>query len=565
MTPGAQNNSVAEAIWYTGSDDEGRTITFELDSQTNQGIMGAILNNGHAITRRMAIITRQDPTVVTTNKYFAKYWDIPNETAIGEEFCVTNVWRYDGNGNAKDSSINIHRVGKLIKLWEFNVNSSLVKRYFSDEPRLVPDILWAHSSAIVFGESFDARVETGNPSAVADTQLVTDVRSFERDKWGIVGFPDPLYYKADVADFVDGPFNQVFTANIDYDLPGLVIEENAEPTGYEVDYRYERPVYLWDRKNHGDFYAKMQIGQPESGKYPPIDILLKSPIDSVDEKYMSIRSIGETGGTAGEGDPYVIVSGIDWHDLPQRGTIRFLTKNRNAVWKYDQKAFTDSPFGDIMLIGSEPLPESTEGTDGTVEPTIDELSLAVLLHDDHNTHCCRLEFMVEGDTVQLQFRVGILDMNEPYEFDVEGTDGIFDNLVKGFMPSSYSVSRWHVQNSAGSDPQNFVSFPGGNSSGTEVWNNLEILSRGEAIWIWWNGLLVTPDPIENAAILPAPVQNISNPYFDLAGDGLNIPGISEVGKVGFRLWPGAKIRSVRIYDQVVGFSEFAYGQLEITE
>ena len=78
-------------------------------------------------------------------------------------------------------------------------------------------------------------------------------------------------------------------------------------------------------------------------------------------------------------------------------------------------------------------------------------------------------------------------------------------------------------------------------------------------------MLVTPDPIENAAILPAPVQNISNPYFDLAGDGLNIPGISEVGKVGFRLWPGAKIRSVRIYDQVVGFSEFAYGQLEITE
>ena len=327
---------------------------------------------------------------------------------------------------------------------------------------------------------------------------------------------------------------------------------------------YERPVYVWNRANHTNFYAKMYIGQPDTGKYPPIDVLFRSPIDSFDDVHVIVRSIGTIGS-----NNFIVIDGANINDLPKRGTIRFLSKNENLIWKYDTKALTDGPSGTVMLIGSDSIPETAEGT---VEPTADEMSVAVILHEDYNTYCCRLEFNVNNtpgsESVQLQFRIGILDMDEEYEFNEAGES---DNLVKGFMPGSFAVSKWFTQNgfwsgpgSTISDPSNFIVYPGGYISGQEVWNKLELMCRDNQLWIWWNGLLITPDLSENMALTPPPIINVSNPYFDIAGSPeAGIPAAPSIGQFGLRLWPGAKLRSIIIRDQAIKFSEMQHNQLQI--
>lgn len=571
QTPGGQGGLLAETIWFTGQDSDGRTIRFDFKPESDPGMLGAILYQGHTLTRRMGIITGRDPTVGSTNKYKIKYWDVANQQTIGDEFVATNVWRYQNYSTTPslvlDKSIRLLEIGYLVKLWEFNIqNTSLVRRYFSDEPRLDPQIIWTHTDSITFGDTLEARIETDNPPAAGDEQLVTDIRTYEKANWGIVTFPDPLYYVAasptgGVSD-LNGPYNSMFSANIDYDLPGLHVVENEDVTGDMTD-TYERPVYLWHRANHANFYTRMYVGQPDSSFYPPIDLLFRSKIDSFDDVYVDIRETGVIGD-----DNYIIVRGVEWGDIPKRGTVRFLTKSRNLVWKYEKKAMTDSLAGNIMLIGESPLPATTEG----IDPAPGEMSIGLILHEDYDTYCCRLEFLVNDEPgtegVQLQFKVGILDMNEEYQFNETSQR---DNLIKGFMPGSYSVSRWFYQDGFWSgpgtttgDPSNFIVFPGGRVLGEEAWNKLEILCRDGEFWIWWNEMLVTPDASENANVLPAPEIDISNPYFDISGDpDKGIPGAPTSGKFGMRLWPGAKIRSLSLRDQAFGFNPLAHGQLEI--
>ena len=350
-------------------------------------------------------------------------------------------------------------------------------------------------------------------------------------------------------------------------MPGLSIEETEDLTDVDVD-RYERPVYFWHRINHGNFYMKAMVGHPDSSDYPPIDILFRSPIDSVSDIYVAIMSIGQVADTTAK--HYCVVRGASWGDLPQRGTLRFLTRNRNMIWRYDQKAFTDHADGTVMLLSEEPFPETSE----TVEPMPGEMSLAVVLHEDYETYCCRLEFSVDNtpgnETIQLQFKVGILDMTVPYEEDI--TEDVSDSLIKGFKDHSYTVSRWFTQNKlwAGpstttSDPSNFVAYQGGYVSGEEKWNKLEIMCRDDELWIWWNEMLVAPSPVDNLNVYPEPVVSVSNPYFDIGGatGAVAIPACPSIGKVGFRLWPGAKIRQIDVRDQAMSHNELQYGQLEV--
>ena len=77
-------------------------------------------------------------------------------------------------------------------------------------------------------------------------------------------------------------------------------------------------------------------------------------------------------------------------------------------------------------------------------------------------------------------------------------------------------------------------------------------------------MLIAPDPTECSYISPAPLINVTNPYFDIAGSpDHGIPAVPAVGKFGFRLWPGTKIRTISVRDQAFGFNEMAHGQLEI--
>ena len=201
MTPGVQNTAVAECAWFTGTNDDGGTIRFDLRSNTNPDMLGALLYNGHTLTRRMAVITGYDTTITTTNKYKAKYWDIPNnKVADNNEFTVTNIWHYEQHDTTPqltvDRSVQLLPVGRLIQLWEFNITSTtLVRRYFSDEPRLDPATVWTLSGSLAFGDTFISRTETDEPTAIGKTQSVNDLRVLEQSQWGIAGLPDALYYK----------------------------------------------------------------------------------------------------------------------------------------------------------------------------------------------------------------------------------------------------------------------------------------------------------------------------------------------------------------------------------
>jgi hypothetical protein len=56
--------------------------------------------------------------------------------------------------------------------------------------------------------------------------------------------------------------------------------------------------------------------------------------------------------------------------------------------------------------------------------------------------------------------------------------------------------------------------------------------------------------------LPTPVA-ISTPYFPV------MPQL-PIGKVALRMFPGAVVRSMEVYDQNIGFNEYTHKQLELT-
>jgi len=388
------------------------------------------------------------------------------------------------------------------------------------------------------------------------------------------------------------PINNQYVADVDPSIPGLIVKQ----TDPEAD--SERPVYVWHRINHNNFYTKMYLAQPAANTFPPYDILLRAPVDSFDDVYLKVirRGVYETGPFRGMN--YIVVKGAHWKDLPPNGVLRTLTGIwRNEVWNYYYKAAFDRWDDDaVALIGMHDpflfdedfIPEiaqDTCGTDvtgstgtggsGTSGPTEfvtvpGNTTVASLLHAEYNAACCRLEFSVtdqsDAEAIQLQFKVGILDMGTPYELDV-GNEPL-DDLVRGMKPGEFAVSRIYTQDgfiingteTPSSEPENFRCYYGGFlptpiNGEREKWNVLEIMYRDEQIWVWWNGLLIPPDPTESAK-LPVPVV-VNTPYFP-------VESTVEYGKVALRLWPGATVRKAEIRDQNLGFNEFSYGQLEIS-
>lgn len=250
MTPGS--NGVPEAAWFLGSDREDRQIRIDMMRESEPGLLGAILYNGNTITRRDAVVVGFDETVLDTNLYKVKMWNVNGEEQIGDEFTAQNVWKYENpeNGDATptrlvlDKTIQLISVGEVISLYQFeisNVNGTRkFKSYFSKKPSLNPNHVWAFTGGVRFGDLLESRddlnhrfgtIGTGTEKEAA-INPVTDVRLFEHDEWGITNFENDLIISDDgeinsIGEYEPGGtiINNSLQAKIDYSIPGLTVVE----------------------------------------------------------------------------------------------------------------------------------------------------------------------------------------------------------------------------------------------------------------------------------------------------------------------------------------------------
>ncbi|MHA2065091.1 MAG: hypothetical protein ACXABY_12010, partial [Candidatus Thorarchaeota archaeon] len=162
-----------------------------------------------------------------------------------------------------------------------------------------------------------------------------------------------------IGAFTDEPsgvaINNQYVADIDPAIPGLVVSETPPQSDQE------RPVFLWHRANHGNVYMKALVGRPDASRFPPIDVLLRAPIDSVDDMYLKVLRRGSLETGPFRGNEFVVLkgAGVGWKQLPTSGTLRIMNgKWRNQTWNWQFKAAFDR-FDDsaVMLIGfSDPFP-----------------------------------------------------------------------------------------------------------------------------------------------------------------------------------------------------------------
>jgi hypothetical protein len=213
--------------------------------------------------------------------------------------------------------------------------------------------------------------------------------------------------------------------------------------------------------------------------------------------------------------------------------------------------------GDVVLIN----PQDNMQYAGDVGDIVE------LLHQEYSSHIVRVEFSYNpvSELVELQFKVGYLDMSLPYEEDIDDEDA--DDFVRGLSPG-YAVSAIYSQagtysgigSQPDASPEGFVCYDGGAQIGgdlNEYWNRLEIMLRDNQVWIWWNQLLIPPSSTLSSA-LSTPVS-IDTPYFPI-----DLDQYRPFGKVGARLWPGATLRRFDVRTQITLYNEFTFGQLEVT-
>ena len=384
--------------------------------------------------------------------------------------------------------------------------------------------------------------------------------------------------------------NNQYIADINPNIPGLIVSETAPQSDQE------RPVFLWHRANHRNVYIKALVGRPDASRFPPIDVLLRAPIDSVDDQYFKVLRRGTIETGPFRNNEFIVVkgAGVGWKQLPSSGSIRILTgKWRNETWSYQYKAAFDSQDDDgVMLIGftdrfpfdvdAVPELEGTGATNATDATNATELEAAAmqtvpnkttvvqLNHDDYTTPAVRLEFSINDATgaeaIQLQMVAGLLDMGRAYELNID--EDLSDDFVRDFRAGTKILSSIMTQDgfivngteTPDTTPESFRVVDGGTlpnplDGELELWNILELMYRDGQLWIWWNGLLIPPSASLTAG-QTNPV-NVTTPYFP-------IDPIYELGKVGLRLWPGAIIRDVEIRDQLISYNEFVHGQLQLT-
>ena len=576
FTPGPQPNGVATNVFVMGRDTSGNLLKFEFMPEKDPDLLGSLLYKGNSITKKMAVIVGYTATVPTDNRYVLKEWDIIGSKAKGSDFTARNIWNFANPTNAAsgsnpqrltlDSSKNLLKIGTLVDIWSFktgaNSSGNIYRYFFSKEPSLDTTYLWAEADSVSFGNNLIYRNESasvnvdlsGNdPGPVPPSIMGGDVRNLERDRWGITGYDDPLIFTTPASTDITG-------GNYDVNLDSRVVVDNTIP-GMRIDGPSDettpvRPIFLWNRSNHTDSYIKLLVGRPENSNFTPIDVIFRSPIDSFESKYLFVSAVDSA-----DGIKLVSTCGLGFADIPPSGSIRNLTPGprRNSVFEYSRKVVSvDGSITSgyscpgVMLVGYD------EEDNSLVEPG----DVFEILHNDYDSNIVRLNWEVEpvSNIQRLQFRVGRLDTSRIYENNIQSD---VDEFVRGMRPGFYSSSTYSqagLWTGVGSKPSTslpqFSIFDGGYmSNGTvdEGWNTLEIMIRENQLWIWWNKLLIPPDPANNLS-LPTPVVD-GMPYF---------PVNYGTGKIGLRMFPGSKLRTIELRSRLTMFNEFTNGNLVIT-
>lgn len=589
FTPGAAG--VAQCVWFMGKDNDGNQIRFEILPEAEPGLFGALLYKGHLISKKMGVVVGYAATILSTNHYTIREWDIDAQKPLGDPFTAKNVWQYANPENPAsgqnpktlllDSSVDLLPVGTLVDLWFVKVGEvagePIRRYYFSKKPTLNPNHMWSWVGQCQFGDVNVSRSEIqpgpGSGDKVGSAQ-VSNIRNFERLLWGLTGYDDPLvsYDIASTAGTEVADISKQHRAVVDTDLPGLkVMGASDAPDDFS-----ERPVWLWNRRNICNALVRVDLGRPDSSSFTPYDIILRAPIDEHTEKYMKVVGKGTINGLH-----YVRVSGVHFHDLPPFGSVRVLVpgENSNQIFNYNRKFIFPSsvgavegntePTGGFVSDFTSNLVDSIVLTGGASDNTPypgDVGDIIELLHQEYSSPVVRVEFSYDSDTglVQVQFKVGTLDMSLPYEEDILADDA--DDYVRG-LAAGYAVSAVYSQTGTftgvgtqpEASPEGFICYEGGaqiGGSSSEYWNTLEIMLRDNQVWIWWNNLLIPPNSILSQSLL-TPVT-ITTPYFTIEQDPNR-----AFGKVGTRMWPGAKVRRMDVRTQMSIYSEFQHGQLEL--
>ena len=140
-----------------------------------------------------------------------------------------------------------------------------------------------------------------------------------------------------------------YRGEIDTSLPGMKVEEN-DLTGSP-----KHPITIWDRHNHDDAYMKILLGRPSESKYPPIDVLLRAPIDSYDTKYFEIYERGIINEGTLSGSHYILCRNISYDDLGDSGYIYPLNgEYEGYIWHYTHKFYHYD--NTVVLIGESQFP-----------------------------------------------------------------------------------------------------------------------------------------------------------------------------------------------------------------
>lgn len=584
FTPGSTGQ--VQCVWFTGRDDDGNLTRFDLRPETTPDALGAILYKGHLITKQMGVIVDYPSTVISTNQYTVKQWDPDHAKPVGDSFAAKNVWQYQNPENPAsganprtlilDATIDLLQIGTLVDLWYFKVGETagepINRYYFSRRPALNPNHLWNWSGCVQFGDMLTARLET-QPGPATDAKIaaesVLSLRDFERHSWGMTGIDDPVV-SFDLAEVIGTEAADLTTQNraiVDSDLPGLRVLD-ASPAS-EESYFTERPVWLWHRQSYYNTLVTADIGRPAGNLFSPYDFVFRANIDEYAERYMRVVGTGTVSGLR-----YVRVTGVHFHDLPAFGTIRILGGTaQGQVFTYNRKLI----FPSSLLEGNSPTDPGDAiesivlvgGTDHNVVYPGSEGDYVELVHQDYDSPVVRVEFSTNSLTGlnEVQFKVGRLDMSSAYEQDDDPAgDAEIDDLMRGLAPG-YTASATYSQlgtfTGVGSQPQaspdGFVIYEGGAQVGgteAEYWNRLEIMVRDSQVWLWWNGLLVPPSPTASST-LPTPVV-VNTPYFPI-----DLYPYNRTGKVGVKLWPGAKLRRMEVRSQISTFNEFMHGGLAL--
>lgn len=553
MTPGP--TGIPECVWFMGLDSGGNLCKFALQQNSAPGLLGTLLYKGSLLTKQRAIITGHVGTVMATNQYRCRLWDVVNQAPGGDEFVATNLWRFndpdDSSTMVLDSTIGLLRVGTLVDIWYFKISDTstgpLNRYFFFEKPQTNLDNLWSTVGAIQFGDANVIRTEQQD-SDYSSAGLYSTLNDFEPTIWGLTNFYMPLFMYDTVATSgtIGTMSNLEHRAESDTSLPGLKIV-GGDGTG-DVEPYNARPVMFWNRNSmRGDVLIKAEIGRITASTYPPYDFLLHANIDRYGTRYLKILEKGLVGGLN-----FVRVAGALWDDLPNTGAIRVLSpaSRRNLLYKYYNKfAFPDADAHSVVLAGST---FENVGFTGEVGDVVE------LLPRDYTAPCVRLEFTISDTSeIQLQVKVGVLAMAKPYENDLPAN--AIDDFVRG-LDDGYTVSAIYSQSlpwdGSGTAPatnaDDFYVINGGYAADSnEYWNTVEIMRRGNQVWVWWNGLLIPPDPTQSAA-LPSPVS-VATPYYPLSANA--------IGKVGVRMWPGSTLRRYEVRSKQRNFGEVTYGSV----